>query len=73
MTLNSVAQNSLPAVWNSSGFTGEFTINPASYAPYENAIVEVILKYYIGAATRIVPVNVGGNSYVIAAVTGMLP
>ena len=71
--LNGVAQNSLPAVWNGNVFGGQFSINPANYQPYQLPIVEMIFKYYIGNANKIVPVNIGLNSYVIAAVTGMLP
>jgi hypothetical protein len=71
--LNSVTQNSLPTVWNSSVLGGQFSINPASYQPYQLPVIEVILKYNIGNASKIVPAYTYANGYIIAAMTGMLP
>lgn len=72
ITLNGVAQNSLPAVW-STGLEGFFNFNPTSYQPYQLPVIELVIKFSTGSFARLIPAYNDNASAVIAAVSGMLP
>jgi hypothetical protein len=73
ITLNSVAQNSLPAVWMNGGIGCAFNFNPASYQPYQCPVIEVIMKFTTGNAGKIIPAMLDQASGSVVGVAGMLP
>jgi hypothetical protein len=74
VSLNAVAQNSLPPVWLNGGLFCGFNITPSSYSPNQLPIIEVIMKFNTGNAGKVVPAALDGlGTSTVFAVTGSLP